>query len=307
MSSEKVIKEDWFRKRGGKGANISTQVGNGKRKYFVLTEKYLDWYEMPKGHRKGSLALDNIYVRHQPENSLLVIGQYGRPNEFKIAYEGPNPRDELQKWYDSITKAIDEFKKKKVDTSSENFKLVVDRGTERDGDFLDGHGKKETYTTTTVTQNNPPPPTIQQTIVSPPIIQQPLQQTIFTPPIIQQQPIIQQTMINTPPPMIQTMVNPMMQTTSYNPGFYQPPPMMQTTTYNPGFYQPPPMQTTTTYSPYGNQTTTFSSGMPTMCQFCRMSFQAVPGGLSRCPYCQQVNGPQMQTTTMTYTGMPPYY
>jgi len=301
-SGEKVIKEDWFRKRGGKGANITTQVGNGKRKYFVLTEKYLDWYEMPKGHRKGSLALDNIYVRQQPENSLLVIGQYGRPNEFKITYEGPNPRDELQKWYDAISKAIDDFKKKKVNTADENFKLVVDKGTEREGDYIDGFNKKETFTTTTVTQNNPPPqnpPIVQQTIVNPPPMVQ--QQTFVNP----QPPMVQQTFVNPPPPIVQQQTfvtpplvnpNPVIQTTTYGGGgFYQPP-----NVYNP--YQPQVMQTNY-FSPYGQ--TTVTTGAMTMCQFCRNTFSAVPGTIVRCPYCQQVNG-GVQQTTVSY-GMPPYY
>jgi len=115
---EKVVKEDWFKKTAGKGSNISTKITNktgkknGRRRYFVLTDRYLDWFVTPKGQRKGSVALDNIYVRQQTEKNSLVIGQYGRPKEFKMKYEGPNARQEVQKWYDSITLAIDDYKKK---------------------------------------------------------------------------------------------------------------------------------------------------------------------------------------------------
>jgi len=113
------VREDWFRKRGGKGASVTTKVhmpggSGGQRKYFVLTERYLDWFETPKGQRKGSLALDNIYVRIQPENNMLIVGTYGRPREFKMIYEGSSPQNEVRTWYDALNKTIEDYKKKEI-------------------------------------------------------------------------------------------------------------------------------------------------------------------------------------------------
>jgi len=113
---EKVVIEDWFRKRGGKGSAITTKVSGlsstGKRRYFVLSDRYLDWFDTPKGQRKGTVALENIYVRFQPDSQCLVVGLYGKPNEFKMIYDGPDPERVLQEWYSAITKAIDDFKKR---------------------------------------------------------------------------------------------------------------------------------------------------------------------------------------------------
>jgi hypothetical protein len=43
-SKEKILKEGWFRKKGGKGHVNKTSI---TRRYFVLTDRYLDWYAAP--------------------------------------------------------------------------------------------------------------------------------------------------------------------------------------------------------------------------------------------------------------------
>jgi len=41
--SDKVIREGWFRKKGGRGHADKSS----KRRYIILTERYLDWYVAP--------------------------------------------------------------------------------------------------------------------------------------------------------------------------------------------------------------------------------------------------------------------
>jgi len=256
----------------------------------------LDWYLAPKSQRKGSVALDNIYIRLQIDNCQITLGQYGRQNEFKMTYEGPSARDEVQSWYDTITKAIDDYKRKKIETSNENFKYVVDKGIEKEGDFIAGNNKEETYTTTTVQNvSTPPPPQPQvvQTVIQPQPQPQ-VMQTFTTPVMVQpmMQPVVTQT-VTTPGmmPMVQPMIHQTV-TTPYNP-YFPPQP------YNP---YPQVQQTTQFYNPYGATT----GGMPMMCQFCRNQFSATPGGFVRCPFCQQVNN-LAPTTSVTYTTAPPYF
>jgi len=281
---EKSIKEEWFKKKGGKGALVTTKAGTGKRRYFVLTDRYLDWFLQPKGERKGSLSLDNIYVRIIAEKHKLVLGQYGRPKEFKMIYDGQDPREVVQSWFDAVSKAIDDYKKKKMEGGTDAFKYVVDRGTERAGDFLEGSGRQATITTLLDERNVSGPPQPITTVVQPqpqvmmnptPIISQPQPQVTMI-----QQPMMQQTMM--PQPQV-TMIQPMMQQ-----------PMMQT-------FIPPPTVVHTIAPPMYSQ-------QMMMCMFCRNQIPSYPGTVVRCPYCQQINNPYPPTvTTTTYTTMPPYY
>jgi len=230
----------------------------------------LDWFVAPKSQRKGSVALDNIYVRLQTEKNALVVGQYGRPKEFKMKYEGPNTKIEVQRWYDALTLAIDNYKKKKLENGGENFKLIVNQGNETTDDFLQGNNQipEETITTTTVVNN--PPPQQQQTQ----IIQTSQPQTY-----VQPQPMVQQTYVQ-PQPMVQQT-------------YVQPQPMVQQTVYT----NPQPMVQQTFVQPQPQQ-------MTTSCQFCRVSFSGSPvNGYIRCPYCFQVNNlnppPPQQVFTTT--------
>jgi len=257
----------------------------------------LDWYLAPKSQLKGTVPLDNIYVRQEPEKNTLVIGQYGKPKEFKMKYQGPNPRDEVRRWYDIITLAIDDFKKRKMDNGGENFKIVVDQGNETRDDFVEGNNVEETFTTTTVNtqqQSQPQTPPVQQ--------QQQQQQTTFMNNPQQQQT----TFMNNPqPPQVQ-------QTTFVNPQPMFTPPVQQTTFVNPQpMFSPPMTHTFVSPNPYGVQTTMMTPQMTLMCQFCRNSFSGAPvGGLVRCPFCHQVNNlnqPMMTMPMTTFTTIPPFY
>jgi len=240
---------------------------SGSRRYFVLTDRYLDWYLTPKGQRKGSVPLDNIYVRQETEKDTLVIGQYGRPKEFKMKYQGPNPRDEVQRWYDEITETIDDFKKRKMDNGGENFKIVVDQGFERKDDFLEGNNVEETFTTTVVqnTQQPQPQPQVVQQIINPPT--PPIQTTTFVNPQPMYTPPITQTFVSPQP-----MFNPYVQTT-----------MMQ----------PPQMQLFCQFC--RNQFSGAPIGGLVRCPFCHNVNNFNQPMMS------------MPMTTTTYTSIPPYY
>lgn len=41
--NDKVNREGWFRKKGGRGHADKSS----KRRYIILTERYLDWYTAP--------------------------------------------------------------------------------------------------------------------------------------------------------------------------------------------------------------------------------------------------------------------
>jgi len=193
-----------------------------------------------------------------------------------------------------LTKQLKIIKKKKSESGNENFKVVVDRGTERGNDYLEGNNRQETYTTTTLKEEKQPPqqPTVIQTVSAPP--PPVVQQTVMTPPMMT-------------PPM---MSPPVMQQTVMTPTMMSPPVMQQTTVgYNPYGFQPqvftnytPPMTPTGFYSSFGPTVTT---GVPMNCQFCRLQFSASPGGLVRCPFCQQINTPF--PTAVTFTTPPIYY
>lgn len=115
-------------------------------RYFVLNARYLDWYERPVrgllqaryalaphictlslkgGKRKGSLALDQMFIRKDPDNISLILGEtkgakvivtdpYSptsltlrqQAKEFKITSEGGNSMDRVDNWFETITKHI---------------------------------------------------------------------------------------------------------------------------------------------------------------------------------------------------------
>jgi hypothetical protein len=107
IENDKVLLEGWWKKRGGKG-HINQKTG--KHRYFILTPRYLDWYEKPGYKRTGTVSLEQIYVRKQPDNVTLVVGQFGG-KEFKITSEGQDPETRVEEWYKDIQKAMDNAKK----------------------------------------------------------------------------------------------------------------------------------------------------------------------------------------------------
>jgi hypothetical protein len=197
--NDKVNREGWFRKKGGRGHADKSS----KRRYIILTERYLDWYTAPNDRRKGTVPLDQAYVRRQ-DSYTLVVGSFGG-KEFKITYDGINPTKEIEDWYLAITEGIERAKK-----------IVVQARQP------------------TPPQPTPPPQTtVQQTVqhVQQPV--QPPQQMLVTqapppqPIIVQQPPPPQQIIVQQPPPQPVFMQ-------TYSPVIPQPSPQMMTqTTYGP--------------------------------------------------------------------------
>ena len=152
--------EGWWTKKAGKGSTLVDKTKT-KHRYFILTERYLDWYEKPvrlyysdllgplrrdsegvepqafrvnllnnlnqsptspcpllsplsllafpyhdshiQGYpRKGTLPLDQMFVRKHGDNVSLVIGQFGG-KEFKMTSEGKDPAGRVDDWCDRIT------------------------------------------------------------------------------------------------------------------------------------------------------------------------------------------------------------
>lgn len=52
--------------------------------------------------RKGSVALDQIYVRKHGDGNSLVVGVLGG-KEFKMTSEGKDPGGRVNDWYDRLT------------------------------------------------------------------------------------------------------------------------------------------------------------------------------------------------------------
>jgi phage FluMu protein Com len=281
---DQIIKEGWFRKKGGRGhVNKTTHT----RRYFVLTDRYLDWYDAPNEKRKGSLPLDEAYCRRQ-DGYTLVIGSPGG-KEFKITYDGVNPTKEIDEWYTAITAGIDKCKQMKA---IEREKRLSGNPTPPSSTTPEVQ-TVTTQTVTTVPVSPPPPtPTPTPTVVatSPPPPPPSVIVAPSPPPPPPPQVVIATQPPPPPPPVIVT----------------QPQVVVQPT--------PPPQVVTTTYGPYGTVQRTISSSSTTqtvMCAICRSSFAAsASGGLVRCPICRQVNNVlprQPATTTVTYTTAPATY
>eukprot|EP01129_Flabellula_baltica_P004047 TRINITY_DN1381_c0_g1_i1.p1 TRINITY_DN1381_c0_g1~~TRINITY_DN1381_c0_g1_i1.p1 ORF type:complete len:288 (+),score=43.60 TRINITY_DN1381_c0_g1_i1:58-921(+) len=287
MSDSRVIKEDWFRKKGGKKTNFTNKVSEGSRRYFVLTERYLENFVSPRGSRKGTIPIDSIYLRKAKENNALVIGEYGRGKEFRIVYEGPNATLTIEEWYEAITKAIEDYRKSKVN-SKENKKIVRNAGIEREGDYLEGNdGREQTfveesYQTIYQPGSAPEAPQVTQTVNYSQGYQQPMQ---TGQPMMQTgQPMMQQTTTSYGQPMMQTG-QPMMQQTNMS---YGQPMMQQTTTY--GQPMMPMQQTVVQQQPQPNW----------RCMYCGSMFFTQQYGMVPCPYCRQVNQIPMQMQTSYY-------
>jgi len=101
-----IIKEDYFKKKGGKGSTNQLQVS---RIYLILTNRAVEMFEDKSP--KGTLALDDIYVTFNTNSNTLIIGKIGHQKEYKFNYEGTDQSKALE-WYDSIRQAQDDLKKK---------------------------------------------------------------------------------------------------------------------------------------------------------------------------------------------------
>jgi len=184
-------------------------------RYFMLTERYLDWYEKPGYKRKGTASLDQIYVRRHPDNITLVVGTFGG-KEFKIQSEGQDPQQLANEWYDKITKQMDVCKQSI--NSGATRKVVVNEGIPEVKP-----PPTKIQVSETVQQAAPPATVVQQQISAPP-------PAVITPP----QPPIQAYATTTQfaTPLSTTMISPA-------PIMSSP---IATTTFS-------PFGTTTTFSP----------------------------------------------------------
>jgi len=330
MQQDKVLVEGWWLKKAGKGSKSLMDRTKPKHRYFILTERYLDWYEKPGYPRKGTLPLDGIYVRKHGDNVSLVVGQFGG-KEFKITSEGKDPAGRINDWYDRLTNQMDVCKQRNQHGADR--KTIVSQG------FGDMPEKAQVVATgqMTITQQ-PPPQTTLQVSQPPPTLfnpntgavtqlgpqQSPMMTSVISPPSFQTAapPMMAMNPMVTvaPAPMMAPMattvvspnpfatVNPMHTTTAIGPygqtttytSAPAPAPVTSTTTYGPygaqttytSMPQPAPVTRTTTYGPFG--TTVTQSAAPASavmtCMACRAQFQAPMGGLVRCPFCNFVSG-----------------
>jgi hypothetical protein len=223
IENDKVLLEGWWKKKGGKG-HINQKTG--KHRYFILTPRYLDWYEKPGYKRCGTVSLDQIYVRKQPDNITLVVGQFGG-KEFKITSEGQDPETRTEDWYKDIQKAMENVKK--VDK-----KTVLNEGFDKKKISRDSSPQRKSSVTsestpivpsTTNTEASPPVPQTQsapqlqtpdqqQSQIMPPPTQSMPQQTSQQPQMQQQSQMMPQQSQMMPqhtPQMQQSQLMPQMQ------------------------------------------------------------------------------------------------
>jgi LSD1 subclass zinc finger protein len=222
IESDKVLLEGWWKKKGGKG-HINQKTG--KHRYFILTPRYLDWYEKPGYKRCGTVSLEQIYVRKQPDNITLVVGQFGG-KEFKITSEGQDPETRVEEWYKDIQKAMENVKKvDKKTTLSEGFDAKKKTSRESSPQRKEHTTESTPHVPTTSTESSPAVPQTQsapqlqtpiddqpQTQIMPPQSTQimPPQSTQIMPPqqsqiMPPQQPQTQQPTTQIMPPQSQMM------------------------------------------------------------------------------------------------------
>jgi len=277
IERDKVLLEGWWKKIPGKG-NINKKKTS--HRYFMLTERYLDWYEKPGYKRKGTASLDQNYVRRHPDNLTLVVGTFGG-KEFKIQSEGQDPQDRANEWYDRITKQMDKCKQQSA--SGETRKRVVNEG------IPEVKPEPTKVQVTETVQSAPPPAVVQQQVAAPVTITPPITSVVSAP--------VTQTIVSPAP----IMTSPLATTTTYGPFG------ATTTISQPVLPTPQMMQTTIT--PFGTVTTTTGT---MSCLACRNQFANTGGSIVRCPFCGYLNAsatlssPMMVMPTATLMPTPTF-
>jgi len=258
-----VILEGWWRKIPGKGTINKKKTSH---RYFMVTERYMDWYEKPGYKRKGSASLDQIYLRRHPDNITLVVGTFGG-KEFKIQSEGQDPQERATEWYDKITVQMD--KCKQAVATGMTRQVIVNAG------IPEVRPNPQIQVTETIQQQQQGSPIVQQQTVS-------TTMPASAPAPVPVAPIVAPAPMVTTPPMVATPIQtPMATTTSF------------------GAFGG---TSTTTVTPFGAVTSTTTSASPMMiCVACRHQFANSGGMMVRCPYCGFLNA---NTTIPTATILP---
>eukprot|EP01126_Amoeba_proteus_P025602 TRINITY_DN2549_c0_g1_i6.p1 TRINITY_DN2549_c0_g1~~TRINITY_DN2549_c0_g1_i6.p1 ORF type:complete len:348 (-),score=118.89 TRINITY_DN2549_c0_g1_i6:145-1125(-) len=312
-STDKILKEGWWKKKGGKGHIDHLSV---KNRYIVLTDRYLDWYQKPGDKRLGCIQLDSIYVRE--EGNVLVVGDSMKNGkEFRLITEGSDSR-RVNEWHKAITKAMDDYRDLRRKGAT---KLVIEKGFDVRADKPEP-AKTEYVVEEKVIQHNPGggmvmgvqttsydvqppasymaknqypgahvahhagPPTAATTTTTVVVggggggyVHPMMAQSPSPPPLAvypQHQTIIMTQQQQPPPPPIHTMMTPPMMTVS-TPVMSMGPPVMTLMQPQVPSYVPPQMH--------------MMSTQPQMisCAFCRQIFQSPGSQAFACPYCRQIN------------------
>eukprot|EP01127_Copromyxa_protea_P004230 TRINITY_DN14126_c0_g1_i1.p1 TRINITY_DN14126_c0_g1~~TRINITY_DN14126_c0_g1_i1.p1 ORF type:complete len:331 (-),score=50.67 TRINITY_DN14126_c0_g1_i1:123-1115(-) len=321
--SDKVIKEGWWKKVGGKGYYVDKKIP--KNQYIILTDQYLDWYSRPGDKRLGCIQLNSLYVRIHADQMSLVIGNTMRNGkEFRLSTEGGDAQGRLTEWYKAITQAIDDFRDKKRDGGH---KVVVREGADKRPEVA-VPGKTSYLVSETTAPAAPPVTVVSQTA---PVVSQTVPVTGMAAnqyrnaapavTVVNQQPaapqVVHQTVVHPP---AQTVVHPPAQTIVHPPAQTvvvqapAPSPMMTYVTQQPTYVTQQPTYVTqqpayvTSHQPAAVHLTTMPTQMIN-CGFCRQVFQQPPGSQTfACPFCRQVNqinqAPATVMMTTTYNAPP---
>jgi len=304
-SKDKVILEGWWKKSNQKGYH---DLKKGSNRYFVLTERFLDWYKKPGEPRQNSLGLDTLYLRMHTDNVSIIVGDLVHGGkEFRLSSEAGDAKARAKEWYDKITHTIDVYKDMKRAGFSKKTEIegkkstLPDRAEPEKREVVTEVKKEEekpaiivpapavatsvtvehkgNTTITEVSHSSPAPPAPKVDLINP--YAAAATATFVAPPT--------PTAFGAFPPATATVS-------------YTSPPVA---TFN--TFAPSPI--TTVYSGFGPtiiQTPGFVGHAPVQCRFCARIFQPPPAPMFACPFCNQLNQVMPQTTVTTFAA-PVFY